>query len=196
LSPQLLEPITIVGQFRQNPIHLRHDVALIRKRHLAPHLRTNDIPRPAEVNDHRYGATGESFENYACTIVANGRKQQHISRSQAQEDFRMAEPAAEAYCPLDSKGCRKLLEAIPLRAIADHGKVGQIASQKGSSRAQGNIASLPGNQTTNENQLKSGAGLRTARVRGTHGKTDAGLRDKKQLVAIRSKLGTHLGRSA
>ena len=81
----------------------------------------------------------------------------------------MAEPAAERNSLLDSKGSRKLLEAAPLRAIADHGKAGQIASQKGSSRAQSKITSLPGNQAADENQLKFGAGLRTARVTGTQG---------------------------
>ena len=91
----------------------------------------------------------------------------------------MADPAAEGNSLLDSKGSRKLLKAIPLRAIADHGKAGQIASQKGSSRAQGKITSFTGNQAANENQLEFGAGLRTARVSDTHGTADAGLRDKK-----------------
>ena len=107
----------------------------------------------------------------------------------------MAEPAAEGNSLLDSKGSRELLEAVPLRAITDHGKPGQIASQKGSSRAQSKITSLPGNQPPNENQFKFGAGLRTARVVGTQGETDAGLRDKKQFVAIFGKLGIRLGRS-
>ena len=37
-------------------------------------------------------------------------------------------------------------------------KAGQIASQKGSSRAQSKITSLSWNQAANENQLKLGAG--------------------------------------
>ena len=146
LLSQLLEPIPIVREFRQNLFHLRHDVALIRKRHLVPHLWMNDISGPAEVRDHRYGATGESFENHACTVVANGWKHKHIRRSQAPEDFRMAEPAAEGNSLLDPKGFHKLLKAVPLRAIADHGKAGQIVSQKRSSRAQSEITGLPGNQ--------------------------------------------------
>ena len=141
----------------------------------------NDIPGSAEVRDNRYGASGERFENYARTIVAKGWKHEHISRSEVLEDFRMAEPAAERNSLLDSKGSCQLLEAVPLRAIADHSKAGQITSQKGSSCAQSKITSLPGNQAANENQLKFGVGLRTARVTETKGASDAGLRDKKQL---------------
>ena len=146
----------------------------------------NDISGSAEVDDHRYGAAGESFEDHARTVVAKGWKHEHISRSQAPEDFRMAEPAAEGNSLLDSKRSCELLETLPLRAVTDHGEAGQIVSQKGSSPAQSKIASLPGNQAANEDQLKFGAGLRTTRVVGTHGAIDAGLRDKKQFVAIRS----------
>jgi hypothetical protein len=117
-----------VGEFRQNLFHLRHDINLIRKRHLVPYLWMNDISGPAKVRDKGYGASGKRFENYACTIVANGWKHHHISRSQVPEDFRMAEPATEENGLLDPKGYRKILEAVPLWAIADHGKAGQIAS--------------------------------------------------------------------
>ena len=47
----------------------------------------------------------------------------------------MAEAAPKENSILDSEGSRKLLKTISLRAIADHGKAGQIASQKGRSRA-------------------------------------------------------------
>ena len=72
----------------------------------------------------------------------------------------MAEPAAEGNSLLDPKRSHELLEVVPLRAIADHGKVGQIVSQEGSSRAQSKITSLTGIQAANENQLKFGVGLR------------------------------------
>lgn len=88
----------------------------------------NDISGTAKVRDHGYSARAESFENYACTIVAKRWKQEHISRSQVPEDFPMAEPAAEDNSLLNPKRPGKLLEAAPLRAIADHGKPGQIAS--------------------------------------------------------------------
>jgi hypothetical protein len=155
----------------------------------------NDVSGAAEVRDNRYGTSAESFENYACTIVTKRWKYKDIGRSQVSEDFRMAEPAIEGSILLDTEGSRKLLEAVPLRAIADHCKAGQITSQKGSRRAQSKITSLPGNQPANENQLKFGAVLRTALVNGTLGETDAGLGDKKQFVAICGKLGIRLGRS-
>ncbi len=74
----------------------------------------------------------------------------------------MANPTTEGNSLLDPKGSRKLLEAAPLRAIADHGEVGQIVSQKGSSRAQREIASLAGDQppTKINSSLASGSGLR------------------------------------
>jgi hypothetical protein len=106
----------------------------------------------------------------------------------------MAKPTTEGNSLLDPKGSRKPLKAIPFRAIADHGKAGQIATQKGSSPAQGKITSLPGNQAANKNQLKFGAGLRATRVCDTPGTIDAWLRDKKQLVAIHGKLGIRLRR--
>ena len=77
----------------------------------------------------------------------------------------MAKPTTEGNSLLDPKGSRKLLKAVPLRAIADHGKAGQIVSQKGSSRAQREITSFAGNQASDENQLKFGVVLRTAAVR-------------------------------
>jgi hypothetical protein len=88
----------------------------------------NDIAGPAEVHYHRYGAGAESFENYARTIVAKRWKHEHISGSEVLEDFRMTEPAAEENSLLNPKRPRQLLEAVPLPAIADHGKAGQIAS--------------------------------------------------------------------
>src|SRR6266550_8974649 len=177
--------VPIAREIRQNLFHLRHDINLIRKRHLVPYLWMNDISRPAEVRDNGYGASGERFENYACTVVANGWKQHHVSGSQASEDFRMADPPAERNSLLDPKGSHELLKAVPLRSVTDHGKAGQIASQKRGGRAQCEITSLPGNQAANENQLKFGAGLRTARVTETQRGANAGLRDEKQFLGIR-----------
>src|SRR5207302_8397855 len=154
----------------------------------------NDISGAAEVHDHRYGASAERFENYACTIVAKRWKHEHISRSEVLEDFRMTEPPAEENSLLDPKGSHKLLKAVPLRSVTDHRKAGQIAAQKGSRRAQSKITSLPGNQAADENQLKFGAGFRTARVTETQAASNARLRDKKQFVAILGKLGIRLGR--
>jgi hypothetical protein len=124
---------------------LRHDIALIRKRHLVPYLWINDISGPAEVRDDGYRARGERFEDYTCTIVAKGWKHEHISRSQAPEDFRMTKPPAERNSALDSKGSDKLLEAAPLWAIADDSKLRQISSQKRSGRAQSKITSFSWN---------------------------------------------------
>jgi hypothetical protein len=63
----------------------------------------NDIARPAEVGDYGDGASGESFENHAGTVVAEGWKHKDISRSHAREDFCMAEPAAEDNSIFDPK---------------------------------------------------------------------------------------------
>src|SRR5881227_4167557 len=128
-----------MGQIRQNLFHLSHDIILSRKSHLVPYLCMNDISGPAEVRDHRDGASAEGFENYACAIVANRWKHEHISRSEVLEDFRMAERAAEENSLLNTKRPRQLLEAVPLWTIADHGKAGQIAAQNGSRRAQSKI---------------------------------------------------------
>jgi len=106
----------------------------------------NDISGPAEVCDHRDGATSQSFEDYACTIVANRWKYKHIGSSQAAEDICVAEPAAKRDRIPDSKRSRKLLEALPLRAIAKDDEAGQIVSQEGSSRAQREITCLAGDQ--------------------------------------------------
>src|SRR4029453_7326757 len=105
----------------------------------------NDISGAAEVRDHRYGASAESFENYARTIVAKRWKHQYISRSEVFEDFRVAKPAAEENSLLDPKAPCKVPEAVPLRTIADHGKPGQITAQKRSRRPQSKITRLPGN---------------------------------------------------
>ncbi len=70
----------------------------------------------------------------------------------------MANPTTEGNSLLDPKGSRKLLKAVPLWAIAQHGKAGQIVSQEGSSRAQRKITSLAGDQPSDEDQLKLGAG--------------------------------------
>src|SRR5271157_781187 len=107
----------------------------------------------------------------------------------------MLEPAAKGNSLLDPKGSRKLLEAVPLRAVADQGEVGQTASQKGRSRAQTDVASFAANKAAHENQLKFGAGSRPARVRQTQRPSDAVLWDKKQLVAIRGKLSADVGHS-
>src|SRR5205807_3936600 len=155
----------------------------------------NDISRPAEICDHWYGAGCESFEYDACVIVVKGWKHKHIRRSQPTEDLHVAYPSTERNILLNSTGSRKQLKAVSLASVTDDGEAGHIASQKRRGCAQCEITSLPGNQSANENQLKFGAGLRTARVSGTQGATDARLRDKEQFVAIRGKLGIRLGRS-
>jgi hypothetical protein len=116
----------------------------------------DDISGAAEVRDHGYGTGAESFENYARTIVAKRWKHQYVSRAKMFEDFRVAKPAAEENSLLDPKRPRKVPEAVPLWTIANHGKPGQIASQKGRSCAQSKITSLTGNQAANEDQLKFG----------------------------------------
>src|SRR5437016_3262943 len=178
-----------MGQIRQNLFHLSHDIILSRKSHLVPYLWMNDISGAAEVRDHRYGASAEGFENYASTIVAKRRKHEHISRSEVLEDFLMTQPAAEENGLLNPKRPCQLPEAVPLRAITDHGKAGQIASQKGRSCAESKITSLAGNQAANENQLKFSPRLRTTRITVTQRASDARLRDEKQFVAIFGKLG-------
>src|SRR5206468_8649624 len=89
---------------------------------------------------------------------------------------------------------RQLLEAVSLRAIADHGKAGQITAQKGSRRTQSKITSLPGNQATNEDQLKFGPRVRATRITVTQRASDARLRDKKQFITILGKLRMRLRR--
>jgi hypothetical protein len=71
LLSKALEKITVLYELLQNPFHLRHEVVFIRKRHLATYIWMYDISGPAEVRDHGYGTTCESFENYACAVVAN-----------------------------------------------------------------------------------------------------------------------------
>src|SRR5208283_1982372 len=181
-----------VGEFPQNLFHLRHDVNFIGQRYFVPYLWMDDIPRTAEVHHHWYSAAPESFENYACTVVAKRWKHHHVSRAQVPEDFLMAEPAAEENRFLDSKGSRKLLKAVPFRAIADNGKASQIILQKGSSCTQRKVTTLAGNQASDEDQLKFGSWLRTVRVTEAQGVANAGLRDKKQFVAICDEFSVRL----
>src|SRR5258705_5661673 len=131
LSPQLLEPAPIVGQFRQNPFNPRDDVILGRQRDLVPHLSMNDISRPPEVRDHRNSAGSECFEHDACAVVAKRWKHEHISRSEALDGFRMREPAAELNGLLNPKRLRQLLEAGPRRATTHHRPTGDIAARSG-----------------------------------------------------------------
>jgi hypothetical protein len=107
----------------------------------------------------------------------------------------MAKPATKGDSVRDPKISRKLLKAAPLRAIAHKREVSQITSQKGGSRAQTEVASFSPNQTAYKNQLKFRAGLRSARVSDTQGTINAILRDKEQLVTIRSKLRADVGHS-
>ena len=107
----------------------------------------------------------------------------------------MAKPATKGDSVRDPKISRKLLKAAPLRAIADKREVSQTTSQKGGSRAQTEVASFSANQAAHENQLKFRAGLRSARVSDTQGTSNAILRDKEQLVAIRGKLRADVGHS-
>src|SRR4029453_13784272 len=161
-----------MGPFCQNLFHLRHDIILSGKGHLVPYLWMNDIPGATEVRDHRYSASAKGFEHYACPIAAKRWKHEHISRSELLEDLRMTEPAAEENSLLNPKRPRQLLEAVPVPAITNHGKAGQIAAQKWSRRAQSKITSFSGNQATNEDQLKLGPRVRTTRITVTQRASD------------------------
>ena len=66
----------------------------------------------------------------------------------------MAKPTTKGNSLLDPKGSRELLKAVPLRAIADHDKASQIASQEGRSRAQSEITSFPGNQARQRKSIQ------------------------------------------
>jgi hypothetical protein len=70
LLSQALDKVAIVHELGQHPFHVRNEIVLIRERHLVSDLGMNNIAGPAEVGDNRDGATGESFENYARTVVA------------------------------------------------------------------------------------------------------------------------------
>ena len=100
---------------------------------------------------------------------------------------------AERNSLLNPKRFRELLKAAPFWAIAHHGKASRIVSQKGSRGAQREIASFQRNQPSNENQLKFGAGFRTALSLEHKERLITGFRDKEKLVAIRGKLGVRLG---
>src|SRR6266481_4559928 len=101
----------------------------------------NDISGPAEVCDHWYGAGRESFEHYACAVVAKGWKHEDIRRSQPTEDLRVAYPSTEGNILVNSKGSCKLLKAVSLRSVTDDGEAGHIALQKWGSCAQCEITS-------------------------------------------------------
>jgi hypothetical protein len=107
----------------------------------------------------------------------------------------MAKPTTEGDSLRDSKISHKLLKVAPLRASADKREVSQIISQKRGSRTQTEVASFSANEAARENQLKFGAGLRPAPVGDTQGTSNAILRDKKRLVAVRGKLGPDVGHS-
>ena len=79
---KLLEPVPIVRQFRQNLFHLRHDIVLIRKRHLVPYLWMNDISGSAEVRDHRYGTSARELRKlrlHHCREEMETRTHQQIA---------------------------------------------------------------------------------------------------------------------
>ncbi len=129
-------------EFLQNLFHLQHEVAFIRKRHLATYIWPHDIAGPAEVSDHRYGTTREGFENYACAVVANRWKHHHIRGPQSLKDLVMADPPAEADSLVYLQGSRELFKPVPFRTISEDGESRQIVSQKRSGCAQCEIASL------------------------------------------------------
>src|ERR1700733_15668138 len=154
----------------------------------------DDIPRPAVIQDHRDGTARKGFKDHPPATLAERRKHHHICRPQAPEDLRMPEPTTEVDGLLDSQELHQLLEIIPLRAIADNGEPGQTVPQNRRSRAQTDVTSFPANQAAHKNQFKFCAGIRTARVSDAKGSRNAILRDKKQLLAMRGKLSTHVGR--
>jgi hypothetical protein len=145
---------TIHGTIAQYLLQARDNLALIGHGYLVPNRRMNYVSWPAEIYNDRYSASAESFENYAGTIVTEGRKHKHIRRSQSGENLRMTEPAGEIYSGLDAKRFHEVLEAASLRAVSDHREMCQSSPQGRSSRPQSKIASLPRHQTADEDEPK------------------------------------------
>jgi hypothetical protein len=126
----------------------------------------HDIARPSEVRNDRNGATRQRLKDHACAKVANGRKYQRISGSQLREDLRVVNPTTEVDCVTDSKGCHKLLQAVPFRPISKDREAGRTVSQKRGSRSQRQITGFARDQPTNKDQLEFGIRLRTALIFG------------------------------
>jgi hypothetical protein len=162
--PQLLEQIAIVREFRENPFHLCDEIVFIRERNFIPYLGTDYISRAAEVSHHRDGTRCKGFKDYARTEVANRRKDHHIRGSQPAKYLVMFYPTTEGNSLLDPKRFHKLLEPAPFWAVTNYGEAGRITLQKGSGRAQPEIASFTGYEPTNKDQLELGAGRRSTRV--------------------------------
>jgi hypothetical protein len=139
----------------------------------------DNIAGPAEVHNYGHGAARQSFEYNARTVVAQGRKYEHISGSHAVKNFCMAEPAAKRNIFRYSEGSCELLEIVPFRAVTDDGETRQSVPQDRSSGPQSDITRLPRNQTANENQLEFGPRLGLSRILGTEPLTDARFRYKK-----------------
>src|SRR5712672_986492 len=118
---------------------MKHEVAFIRHRRFESYLWVNDVPGPAEVRYHRDSATRESLKNYSTTEITDRWKDQDVRRSQALKCFCVANPPAEDNILLDAQSLHQLLKIVSLRPIAEHRKAGQIASQKGRSRAQSKV---------------------------------------------------------
>src|SRR5437588_13096817 len=102
----------------------------------------NDIAGSTEVHDHRYGPDRERLKDDTSSKLPHRWKHQYVRRPQALQRFGMAKPATERDRFFHAKRPRELLKALPLRTIADNAKVGQLALQKRSSRAQREITSL------------------------------------------------------
>ena len=118
----------------------------------------DDVSRSAEVDDHRYGTAGESFEDYACAVVReDGNTNTSADRRLLKTSAWLSQPQKVTAFSIP-RDLRELLKAFPFRAVTDHGEPGQTGSQKWSSSAQRKIASLQRNQAANENQLKFGPG--------------------------------------
>src|SRR5579872_1998606 len=107
----------------------------------------------------------------------------------------MANPTTEGNGLLDTKRSCQLFQAASFRTISERGEVSLTSAQQGRSRPQRQIASLARYQPADEDQLKLGTRLRKTRIFRTQRPTDAGLGNKKELVAMPNKLGIGLGRS-
>ena len=183
-----------LANLRQNFLHLRDDVVLIRKRHLIPDLWMNDISGPAEVHDHRYGATARASKTTPAPMSRrDGNTITSADRNRLRTSAWLTQPQKETAfsIPRDLASCSRRFRSGPSPITVKRAK---SLRKRGAAARKPRSQALRGTKPADENQLKFGAGLRTARVTGTQRATDAGLRDKKQFVAIRSKLGIGLGR--
>src|SRR5688572_28741887 len=68
-APQATKKVPIVRELGENPLYLGDDVGLTGHWHFVTDISLDDVSRPAEVDDHRYGAAGQSLENHAPAVL-------------------------------------------------------------------------------------------------------------------------------